>query len=155
MIIFDGVTDAAKKVFNVKRWISFEQLARSSFTVKDLAKASLGEKVDPAIQRQLKHMSFEEIMQFYQLSEQDIITRQQLHRKNGWMFMAFTLLPWAYAYIQYQWHNPLGIIMCVLSGILTFSYGLRERLYAERLKKRALKYSFKDMFRNMFKRSAK
>lgn len=155
MIIFDGVTDAAKKVFNVKRWISFDQLLRSFFTVKDLGKASLGSKLDPAVQRQLKYMSFEEVMQFYQLTEDDVRTRERLHRKNAWVFILFTLLPLAYAYVQYQWDNPLGIIMCVLSGILTLSYGLREMLYADRLKRRVLKYQFKDMLSNMFKRSSK
>ncbi len=129
---------------NPMRWIGFEQIAGNAKTIKNLAdgivKAS-GKEESPTHPH-----SFEEAMQRYGLSEDDIKQRMRTAVQISVICLLLSIPMMGYAIYLFVKNFPLSAFVCIMLTLLLWAYAFREHFNYFQMKQRRLGCTFKEWF---------
>lgn len=147
-----GVKNVVKKGFlsglNPLRWIGYEQIAQNGRTIKNMVdgmvKPSNG-KTD------FRPTSFEECMQHYKLTEEELKIRMRNSYRIALVCFIASFFMAAYVIYLFVHGLPLAGIVCVMLTLLLWSYAFREHFNYFQMKRRRLGCTFKDWFVAVFK----
>lgn len=150
--MFKRVKSAVGKRFNVKRWIGYDGLKDQAKVIKDLYTDVSPVKERERLKAKKQNMSFDEMLQLHQMTDNDVAKRIASEKKMFWGYLAFSLLPLLYGIYLFTLGMVLGGIVALLAFVLVLAYAYRSQVYIYQLTHRQLSVNFKQVVQSIFKK---
>ena len=131
---------------NPIRWVGYEQIAANGRTIKNIVNG-----ITKSTKSTYHPMTFEECMQHYNLTEDDIKKRMKNSRIVAIICLSLSICMTVYMFYLFVRHLPLSAIICAVLTLVLLAYAFREHFNYFQMKQRRLGCTFKDWFAATFK----
>ena len=148
--MLDGIKSAVSSRFNVKRWLGYDHLKDSARFIAGTCTDVVGKDKRVRPKRDHTKMSFEELMQINQLTDEDVRKSMKSFRLSAIAFGLVSIVPFLYSIYLFKLDILLGGLVSFMSGILCLAYTYRYCVLLYRYRYRVLTVTPKQVFKNMF-----
>jgi hypothetical protein len=140
-----------KKRFNVTKWVGADSLKQNASMLKDIVSS---DKSPEGIEKkkQIKKMSFEELIQANQWTNSDIEQNKKYQVKMSYGFLAFAGLLLIFACYLFIASNTFGGIFTLVFMLLSLAYAYQAWVSYEQLKQHKIRINIKKSFLSLFRK---
>lgn len=129
----------ARSVFNVPRWVGWDDLRRNAANISTLCRHLFRYKASVAYRE-----SFEEAVARMGLSEEDIMGLARAFQRRAWLFLTVFFLSLLYHAVLIYYHRWEAAIVMLSIDFMVWAFWFREHFWYTQIKQRRLGLSFKE-----------
>ncbi len=147
-----GVKSILGRGLNPKQWLGIESLKQQTKVLSQTFKSAILLK-DQEHSDHYKPASFEECLQHYQISEDDLKIKMRNSLWTAYFCLGLSVGTLSYMLYQFGHHMLLGALMCITLTLLLWVMALREHFYFFQMRQRRLGCTLKEWFSSLFKKN--
>ena len=139
-----GFKKRVKSLFNIGKWIGVKSIRENGQLIHSLVNILI-RKSDKSV----KHRSFEEAAQYFQLDDETIKQRQNHFKHMSWIYGIILVFGLCYECLL-AWQQKWGALVMMTSfNFMIFAFFFRESFWYLQMRERQLGLTFKDWLTRM------
>lgn len=127
-----------KRVFNPRKWMSYDEVKESGHHVADLARSLT------TVRKPTRKETFEESVKRQNLSEDDLKFRMKALFITSWVYFAFAIALFAYGLYALTYLSLFAVLVCFILCALALALAYRDSFFYFQMKKRKLGCTVKE-----------
>ena len=134
-----------QRFFDVSSWLGTDEIKKNTSNLKSLAVTLF------TVAKPERRETFEEAVERYQLSEEDIQKRKQAFFQVAMLYLAAFFLDIVYVFYLFRTQRHMPATMALAFSAVLFSMFFRQHFWYTQMKHRRLGFTFPQWVASLFK----